>query len=115
MPVLNPCVSQNAENQAPQPTLSRKHPVRVLELVGEAFGTSAIVIVSHDRHRMIAQARFGVMWVLRELGHSYPEIGRIIQRDHTTAIQGVKRANSMREKDSEFLRLTDNVLQEVRK
>jgi chromosomal replication initiator protein len=49
-------------------------------------------VLGRDRHRTVAEARQVAMWLVRELGgRSYPELGRIFQRDHTTAISAVRR------------------------
>lgn len=115
MPVLNRCSSATPDNESPKPAPSKKHPIRVLELVGDTFGTSAPVLVSQDRHISIVKARFGAMWVLRQLGLSYPEIGRVLERDHTSVMHGVKKAMNLIVKDVEYERLLNWVLEEVQK
>jgi chromosomal replication initiation ATPase DnaA len=115
MPVLNPCKSEETVNRSPEQELSSKHPLTILQKVCSAFGVSVEVIISQDRHRSIVRARFAAMWVFRELGiYSFPEIGRILVRDHTTIIPGVAKANVLRAKDKEFARLTDYVLERIK-
>lgn len=116
MSVLNPCLSEETENRSPKEVVNAKHPLGILIKVGTVFGISTDVIVSHDRHRSIARARFGAMWVFRELGiYSYPEIGRILFRDHTTILHGFRKAETLRETDVEFKRLTDHIIEELKK
>lgn len=57
----------------------------------EACDIPLDVLLGPCREAWVVQARQGLMWVLRHrLGLSYPEIGRVMKRDHTTAIHGVK-------------------------
>jgi chromosomal replication initiation ATPase DnaA len=39
----------------------------------------------------VVRARHVAAWLLREAGRSYPEIGKALGRDHTTAINSVRR------------------------
>ncbi len=43
--------------------------------------------------RAIVDARHVFMWLLRQQGRSYPEIGAELGMDHTSAINGVKRVD----------------------
>ena len=57
------------------------------------------VLLGPCRDAWIVQARQGLMWVLRNrLGLSYPEIGRVMKRDHTTVKHGVDAENKRRAK-----------------
>jgi hypothetical protein len=46
----------------------------------------ARLILSEVRDRPVARARQQVMWFLRKEGFSYPEIGRVMGRDHSTVV-----------------------------
>lgn len=54
-------------------------------------------------------ARWAVMLALRGEGMSYPQIGRIVDRDHTTVIYGVQRARSLRSRDASFIALLERM------
>ena len=57
----------------------------------EACDIPLDVLLGPCREAWVVHARQGLMWVLRHrLGLSYPEIGRVMRRDHTTAIHGVR-------------------------
>lgn len=64
----------------------------ILIEVASETGVSVAELKSPSRIKHIAHARFEAMRRIRELGFSYPQIGRILNRDHTTAINGVRRA-----------------------
>jgi chromosomal replication initiation ATPase DnaA len=60
----------------------------------------------------MVRARFAVMWVARELfGFSTPVIGRSLgNRDHSTVLNGIKRAEELREDDDDFREITDGLI-----
>jgi chromosomal replication initiation ATPase DnaA len=41
-------------------------------------------LLGRSRHARIAFARHHLAWELKELGYSFPEVGRALGRDHTT-------------------------------
>jgi chromosomal replication initiation ATPase DnaA len=60
-------------------TASARHRVPVKEIVGRL------------KRKPIAHARQHAMWLLRQDGYSYPEIGRAFgHADHTSAFWGVR-------------------------
>ena len=67
-----------------------------LILAAGAWGLSPeeILIASRGR-RSVADARALAMWLVRrKFGFSYPELGRIFGRDHTTCLHAVRRIDS---------------------
>lgn len=54
-------------------------------------------------------ARWAVMVALRNLGLSYPQIGRMVDRDHTTVMYGIHRARRLRSHDAEFIELLERM------
>lgn len=66
---------------------------KVLEIVSETervTGVSRAEILGKKRHRNIVKARWLAMQRARDIGLSYPEIGRVFDRDHTSVMHGVK-------------------------
>lgn len=60
--------------------------------VAERTGISVTAILGRGRTRAVADARAQAMAEVRHRLHlSYPEIGRVFDRDHTTVIQAVRR------------------------
>jgi chromosomal replication initiator protein len=69
---------------------------KMLEAVGKAYGVTKDELLSHQRHRLLVEARAHCYWLLRKQGLSYPHIGRIMGgRDHSTIIYGVRKHNEM--------------------
>jgi chromosomal replication initiation ATPase DnaA len=55
-----------------------------------AHGVPSHLIISSRRGK-VAVARHHCMWLLRQRGHSYPEIGRAMSRDHSSVISGIRK------------------------
>ena len=52
------------------------------------FNTDTRSLISSERTREVVYQRHIGMYVARELKVSYPQIGRIFNRDHTSALHG---------------------------
>lgn len=48
-------------------------------------------VMGRSVHRHVVRARWAAMARLREAGLSYPRIGRILGRDHSTVMYGIRR------------------------
>ncbi len=59
----------------------------VLDTVELTWGT----IISYDKRPHVVQARWEVYKALHDIGMSASQIGRIVGRDHTTVLHGLKR------------------------
>lgn len=70
----------------------------LLARVYEKFGVTLDELRSGDRHKNIAHARLVAYWLLRQRGLSFPEIGRVLNRDHTSVMYGVRKVDSERAK-----------------
>lgn len=64
---------------------------QLLERVCDRFGISMAELLSRDRHSNIAAARAVAAWLLREHGLSFPVIGRVLRRDHSTVLVAVRK------------------------
>jgi len=63
----------------------------IIAEVAHEFGVEARQICSEMRSQRYAQPRQAAMGLARALtGRSYPTIGRILKRDHTTVVQGCR-------------------------
>nr|MBA3782859.1 hypothetical protein [Nocardioides sp.] len=51
-------------------------------------------IIGAGRSREYVQARMVAAWLLRQTGRSYPEIGALLGKDHTTAINACRRVDT---------------------
>ena len=64
----------------------------ITDRVASAYGVTTQELLSHQRARILVQARNHLYFLLREQGLSYPQIGRMLGgRDHSTVIHGVRR------------------------
>jgi hypothetical protein len=85
-------------------------PEEVIRTVGFAYSATIEEIKTGDRFKTLAEARVVAYWMLRAVTKlSYPEIGRILGKDHSTAMSGVKRCNKLREADAGFKTFTDEL------
>lgn len=68
----------------------------IIRIVCEATGVRENEFLSQRRNRHIAEARFVAWRLMRAYTElSYPQIGRLCNRDHTTILSGVKKADMM--------------------
>lgn len=59
-------------------------------------------LVGPYRFNFLMLPRFALYKALRMRGWSYPQIGRFLNRDHSTIIHGVDRAEWKMERDAEY-------------
>jgi chromosomal replication initiator protein len=76
---------------APGPSGRKMTPSAILLAVGRYYGVNSDDLKGKSRHKQIVEPRQISMYLLREDAHlSTPEIGRILNRDHTTVLHGLK-------------------------
>lgn len=72
--------------------------------VGRSFGVRLGDIMAADRHQGIALARHVAMYLARHhLGLSFPKIGEVFQKDHSTVVYACDKVAKRREADPSFL------------
>jgi chromosomal replication initiator protein len=80
---------------APGPSGRGSTPVAVLTAVGRYFDVPVDALKGKARHKQIVVPRQIAMYLMREDAHlSTPEIGRLLNRDHTTVLHGIKQVAS---------------------
>lgn len=58
--------------------------------------------------------RYAIIWVARQFAHhSFPEIGRALNSDHSSVLRGYNRAKMLRLTNREFQALTDNLVKKL--
>ena len=73
-------------------------------------------IRGRDRHQSVARARQIAAWLIRLHSNprrSFPEIGRLLGRDHTTIMAACNSVLRRRRTDLRFLRFTDSLFEEA--
>ena len=68
--------------------------IRIVERVAKESGVSMSEIMGSGRDRRSTGARARVALALRRRGLSFPEIGMVLRRHHTTCMYLVRRAES---------------------
>lgn len=72
-------------------TLTPERCGRILAVAADAFHVHPNDLLGDDRHQTVALARHVAMYLFRLERLSYPEIGREMNRDHTSVMSGAKR------------------------
>jgi chromosomal replication initiator protein len=76
---------------APGPSGSGVTPSAILLAVARFYGINSDELKGKSRHKQIVEPRQIAMFLLREDAHlSTPDIGRLLNRDHTTVLHAVK-------------------------
>jgi len=84
-------------------------PQLIMEETASYFTLSTADLVSKSRSRPLTQARHIAMYLIRECtGLSLIKIGEAFNRDHTTALHGIKKVEAdMRARDATFRQVQD--------
>lgn len=73
-------------------------------------------ILGRSRLKTVAKARHAAWWLCRRTTDlSYPQLGKLFGRDHTTIINGVMRAEVERRSDVGYMRELDAMLATLRR
>ena len=82
---------------------------RVLGMVSTEFAVPVRFILGKGHFAEHVRARHAAMTILRHCGLSYPAIGRMLRKDHTTVMHGVRAMANHRERyralDARLLRI----------
>lgn len=88
---------------------------KILQVVAKAYDISVDDIKGRRRTKDMAEARQLVAYFLRKVNNlPYPAIGRIMRRDHTTAIYSYNRISQCIETKLRFKELVDRLLNSLR-
>lgn len=84
----------------------------VVNVVAEVTGFDPDDLTGPGRQRDVSHARHIACWVAYRCGYgaSYPLVGYVLQRDHTTVMNSVQRVNNT----PELLEMAELIAQEVR-
>lgn len=90
-PALNLLPDQEPVGTALDFTFTRLSGAECLEFYASQTGLAVAELTGRGKTRKLADARSMVARHLRSLGWSTPKIGRLLNRDHTTIINLLKR------------------------
>lgn len=82
----------------------------VIDKASELFCVHRRDILGPYRYNFLMPARFALCKALRERGLSFPHIGRVLNRDHSTVIYSVQRAEYMMERDSGYAKKVQTLI-----
>lgn len=64
----------------------------LLESVAETHNVTLMKVLSGDRHKSVAKARAAMYVALSAIGKSSTEVGRYLDRDHSTVLVALAKA-----------------------
>jgi len=82
----------------------------VFDVVCRHYRTTKEVLLSKDRTKNVFKARSTTYWLARHSGLSWPEVGKAMHRDHSTAMGAVKRLQLPAWEHSKLIREVDHRL-----
>lgn len=88
-----PCCGYKPEVRERYPSLADAR--RMVEQVARRHEITVDEILSPDRSRRLILPRWHAFSELRRIGFSYPSIGKIMGRDHSTVIHGIRKFAEM--------------------
>jgi chromosomal replication initiation ATPase DnaA len=107
-------MSETGNSPAPNSSSLPSGMVFKSDLLNEMFsvvlretGISRREILAEIREHRVRDARFAMYLALRKRAYSTPQIGSIMNRDHTTVVSGVKTARKYYDEKPEFRALVD--------
>lgn len=68
-----------------------KNPARIVSEVEYEYGLKPGTLASRDVSKFVSKARRDVITRLRSIGMSFPEIGAMLRRDHTSVSKLIAR------------------------
>jgi signal recognition particle subunit SEC65 len=87
----------------------------IVEAIAGHFGVSLDDILSHHRNREVVLARHIAEYILRENGLSFLNIGRLMNKDHTTMVHAHKKFCEKMKTDKEISRIVSKINAELAK
>lgn len=93
--------------------MSRARVSDIITIAARLSGIASEAITGPGRSRNITRVRQAVYYVARSNGHSYPQIGARVNRDHSTIVYGVDRAIDISQRDSEYASFLFNLIDEA--
>jgi chromosomal replication initiation ATPase DnaA len=103
------------EGRAPLPLPPGERFARVVDLVAAEFTVPRDLIMGVTRQADAVLARHAAMALAQRcLAYSLPRIGRLLHRDHTTVLHGVRRIARLAAEDAAFAARLDRLAETIR-
>lgn len=66
--------------------------MKAAKQITKKHGTNLREVYARDRRPHVVKARYAILWVIRrKFGWSYPSLGKLINRDHSSVMNGMNR------------------------
>ena len=95
-------------------TLSDALFVKIVSIIAKETHVKVDDILGRRRVPAIAEARQILMYLLREMGLSFPEIGTLCERDHTTVMHACDQIAEKERQASDFRALLESICDQIR-
>jgi chromosomal replication initiation ATPase DnaA len=103
------------EGRTPAPPNPRDRFAAVVDVVCAEFGVERELLLGVTRQAEVTLARHAAMALAQRcLAYSLPRIGRLLHRDHTTVLHGVRRITRLAEEDAAFAARLDRLATLIR-
>jgi hypothetical protein len=89
--------------------MSRARVADIITLASQMAAIDRKVLVGRSRFRRIVRVRQACMLLARENGHSFPTIGRMFDRDHSTVVHGCEVAEDCVQRDPAYAAFVDRL------
>lgn len=74
----------------------------IIHQCAEVFNVHPRDLLSHSRFEFLLGPRFALYAALRQRGSTYSQIGRWLNRDHSTVIYGIRRSEWIAERNPDY-------------
>lgn len=89
--------AMEALRRPPRPDLTLAEQIDIIRGVTYRLGVDIGDLTERNRTPEVANARHIISWLLRQEGVTFSQIGRLLHRDHATAMYGAKRVDGSAE------------------
>lgn len=85
----------------------------ILEAVAARYGVLPYDLKGPSQHRRHVDPRHIAMYILRLQHHSFPDIGRMFSRDHTSAFHANRRVAAWLKKSTDLFQVVENCIKDA--
>lgn len=93
--------------------MARARVADIVAIAARLSHASVEALMGPGRHRSLTRIRHAVYYASRANGHSYPQIGARLNKNHSTVIHGVEQAMALSQRDDEYAAFLFKLLDEA--
>lgn len=102
--------AENSSHSPPSMALRDEVVGKMFSIVLQNEGISSREILAEIREQPVVEVRLAMYLALRKMGFSTPQIGRRLNRDHTTVISGIRTARRRYDENPRFRFLVEKMV-----